>query len=64
MAQILCMPPLPVTHDLTSRSDLSTMVEPLPKLEIHRGTFHLVTVAAVQNLLFMMRIASVYYLLL
>jgi hypothetical protein len=64
MAQILCMPPLPVTHDLTLRSDLSTMIEPLPKLEIHRGTFHLVTVAAVQNLLFMMRIASVYYLLL
>lgn len=32
----------------------------LPHYEVHKGTFHMVTVAAVQNLLFMMRVASVY----
>ena len=34
------------------------MEEPLPQIEIHKGTFHMVTVTAVQNLLFMMRVAS------
>jgi len=32
--------------------------ESLPKIEIHKGTFHMVTVTAVQNLLFMMRVAK------
>jgi hypothetical protein len=30
----------------------------LPHYEVHKGTFHMVTVAAVQNLLFMMRVAK------
>jgi hypothetical protein len=59
MAQILCLPPLPIIDGLASLSD-TPLVDPRPQLEVHKGTFHLVTIAAVQNLLFMMRIASTY----
>jgi hypothetical protein len=60
ISQIFCQPPLPIIDGLASLSGSPT-VDQLPRLEVHKGTFHLVTIAAVQNLLFMMRIASEYF---
>ena len=61
ISQIFYQPPLPPILDGLASLSGSPTVEQVPRLEVHKGTFHLVTIAAVQNLLFMMRIASEYF---
>jgi hypothetical protein len=61
VAQILCG----ASSEPTSKKSISSKAppqpeEPLPHLDVHKGTFQMVTIAAVQNLLFMMRVASAY----
>jgi hypothetical protein len=61
MAQILCLPaPPPLVNNPMSSSQTPQVEEALPQFDVHKGTFHRVTVAAIQNLLFMMRVASAY----
>ena|ERR1700720_4506236 len=63
VSQILCLPaaqPQTVVNDKVTISK-APQVEPRPELKVHKGVFVRVTVAAIQNLLFMMRVASKRY---
>jgi len=67
VAQMLHLPPKHIVDTVVEKPTTQAASDPppveeesLPKIEIHKGTFHMVTVTAVQNLLFMMRVASTY----